>query len=604
MTETAPQRRRRTRDQGYAETDGGAAKAAAGKPGARQAQVKAQAQVSDVVEAKSANTAPVPKQQSGQTKVHADPRVEAQRLRNAHLGLDSPSEKLPSSDEAVKRLCEVIPTLSAEAALARLLKHDMDVQQAYESLVGDEVGDNKASWSSVVSRRDKFQAKLQQQQAERALRCHLCSEPGHKQVNCPKRSILQPRRKQESASAQQAMVAAAVHPKRPTKSKKSHTSAAAAPAEVIAASQPPPSSALDLLEPSTDLRCPQCRQLFADPRLLDCLHSVCAGCLPRLVQANTPGYMICPICASPSQVHQDGFPSVAANLALATAVESEKGAHRNCENCEGAASTAFCYECAAFMCGPCSETVHSNRVHRAHRVVAASEKKKQPRTCQDHQGERLGLFCMQCRVVVCSHCLLVGSHRGHNCASLKDVSNDVRERIQDKVHDTEEKQKRLITQYESMENMLSNIDTTYSESCNAIKRRFEELRTCLDQRMNSLLGLALRVRDNKLAALHRAQDELRVFISQVKEGWECAEKLAQISDDSELMELHSAIDRRLSVVMSLGAQVPHGATEGVGTILDNSLDVAVQKYGAVLDKEPLRAVRQFAHDPAVFASYQ
>lgn len=77
------------------------------------------------------------------------------------------------------------------------------------------------------------------------------------------------------------------------------------------------------------------------------------------------------------------------------------------------------------------------------------------------------------------------------------------------------------------------------------------------------------------------QEELRLYIRQVKEGWECAEKLLELCDDVELMAMKRAIERRLDIVQSLNVQLQPGAGDGIGVRLDTSVATAINKYGTV-----------------------
>ena len=51
---------------------------------------------------------------------------------------------------------------------------------------------------------------------------------------------------------------------------------------------------VDLNSLSSDLlHCQNCRQIFADPCLLACYHTVCARCM---VRSGDPRQLVCPIC--------------------------------------------------------------------------------------------------------------------------------------------------------------------------------------------------------------------------------------------------------------------------------------------------------------------
>ena len=149
------------------------------------------------------------------------------------------------------------------------------------------------------------------------------------------------------------------------------------------------------------------------------------------------------------------------------------------------------------MCTPCSESVHSQRIARGHNVVGAAEKKAVARTCREHEGERLSLFCVQCNQVVCSLCLLVGGHHGHKCAALKDMSLSTHDHLTAMIRSAEQHQHQLIHVYDSIDNAMHSIDASYQDACSRVRAHFNELHSLLDQRMNLLLASAARARDVK-----------------------------------------------------------------------------------------------------------
>ena len=45
--------------------------------------------------------------------------------------------------------------------------------------------------------------------------------------------------------------------------------------------------------------------------------------------------------------------------------------------------------------------------------------------CPEHLGERRALYCVECNLLVCSHCFLVGKHKEHKGLTISDATRIV-----------------------------------------------------------------------------------------------------------------------------------------------------------------------------------
>ena len=63
---------------------------------------------------------------------------------------------------------------------------------------------------------------------------------------------------------------------------------------------------LDALK--SELTCPVCLEIFENPKVLVCHHSVCYGCLEKLVTRGDTGngVILCPECRATTHVSKDG----------------------------------------------------------------------------------------------------------------------------------------------------------------------------------------------------------------------------------------------------------------------------------------------------------
>ena len=77
---------------------------------------------------------------------------------------------------------------------------------------------------------------------------------------------------------------------------------------------------------SKHLECPVCMDIFRDPRILPCAHTICKGCLESLIQNSS---IECPVCRAKHAIppnKADGFPR---NLVVAGMIDSLCGECRS-----------------------------------------------------------------------------------------------------------------------------------------------------------------------------------------------------------------------------------------------------------------------------------
>uniref|UniRef100_A0AAY4BH85 Uncharacterized protein n=1 Tax=Denticeps clupeoides TaxID=299321 RepID=A0AAY4BH85_9TELE len=114
----------------------------------------------------------------------------------------------------------------------------------------------------------------------------------------------------------------------------------------------PPKSHLKLSFSEEDFSCPVCYEIFKDPLILSCSHSICKVCLQQVWESK--GYRECPVCRKRSSKE---FPPV--NLALKKLCEifSVEKIQRSEVLCSqhGEKLKLFCLEDQQLVCLACSE---------------------------------------------------------------------------------------------------------------------------------------------------------------------------------------------------------------------------------------------------------
>mmetsp|Transcript_34710 Transcript_34710/g.56206 ORF Transcript_34710/g.56206 Transcript_34710/m.56206 type:complete len:704 (+) Transcript_34710:266-2377(+) len=182
---------------------------------------------------------------------------------------------------------------------------------------------------------------------------------------------------------------------------------------------------------SDELVCPICLEMFSEPRMLLCSHSFCLGCLRGLLRGRM---CICPNCRKHTPLGSGGLSVLPKNTIVANLVSKIRESQKKCERCSETIATLHCDECAAVFCDTCGTKVHSLRSLAHHQLIKIensgklSAKKRTP--CETHPTKKAKYICESDGMVICSHCILHGSHLGHNYVLLADAGIRARSSLQ------------------------------------------------------------------------------------------------------------------------------------------------------------------------------
>lgn len=217
-----------------------------------------------------------------------------------------------------------------------------------------------------------------------------------------------------------------------------------------------------------EFKCPVCKDLFKDPVMLHCTHHVCGDHLAN----HQPGSRLeCPVCGDVTTVPEGGL-LVDRTLQLVRAHWEEQRARDTemherggsscagysgpaavprCGFCEERPAQRKCVQCDGVLCEECVSTSHSKGFFKSHTIVDLDSEPRndldlsQKMVCDTHKEEKLTFYCLDCRMPVCSHCLILGEHKGHQQKPIesafetgKETLSAWVEKLQQRVQSTEE----------------------------------------------------------------------------------------------------------------------------------------------------------------------
>ncbi|XP_067682769.1 E3 ubiquitin-protein ligase TRIM56-like [Haliotis asinina] len=206
----------------------------------------------------------------------------------------------------------------------------------------------------------------------------------------------------------------------------------------MAAALPDPSVA-DSLQ-SDFLTCGICHELFTDPRILPCLHSICLNCL------RTQRLGHCPQCREPISAEVDSFKKNFFINGLTELAKSKSAKSNQCTPCRltGRFSLAAkkCLSCRDDLCSKCACGHNASTQTFSHQIVSLEDfweglhdaqfREAQRLGCPQHPDKHVDYFCQCCRAPVCISCIVL-LHKDHNTQPLEEAAMHVKSRMSSKV---------------------------------------------------------------------------------------------------------------------------------------------------------------------------
>ncbi|XP_076118954.1 zinc-binding protein A33-like [Alosa pseudoharengus] len=223
-----------------------------------------------------------------------------------------------------------------------------------------------------------------------------------------------------------------------------------------------------------DFSCPVCRDIFKDPVIMKCSHSVCKVCLQQLWE--TKGHQECPICR---KRFTNSNPQL--NLDLKNLCET------------------YLQE-------------------RSHRASAGSEV-----LCSLH-SETLKLFCLEDKQPVCLVCRDSREHKNHNFSPVVEVTRDYKEQLRTQLAKLKEKMKKHKETKLISDETAKHIKTQALNTEKQIKKEFKKLHQFLqDEEAARIATLSeeeeqkSQMMKEKIEKMYREISSLSITITDIEE---------------------------------------------------------------------------------------
>ncbi|XP_051908634.1 E3 ubiquitin-protein ligase Midline-1-like [Hippocampus zosterae] len=363
---------------------------------------------------------------------------------------------------------------------------------------------------------------------------------------------------------------------------------------------------MDTLE--SELTCPICLELFEDPLLLPCAHSLCFGCAHRILVSHCAtnesvqsiSAFQCPTCRYVISLSPErGLEGLKRNVTLQNIIDRVQQASSSgglplplplpapqsgpnspgeeesqrlalvpvsvamsspgtplepvkCQFCEQdppQEAVKTCVTCEVSYCEECLRATHPNKKpFTGHRLIEPMPGSHlRGLQCLEHEEEKVNMYCVTDDQLICSLCKLVGRHRDHQVAALSERFEKLRQALDSNLSN-------LIKRNNELESLMGKlIQTCQHVEVNASRQEgklLDECDTLIDiiQQRRQIIG-------NKIKE-GKAQ-RLRKLAQQISNCQQCIERSSVLitqadqtlkeSDHARFLQTAKSINERVSM---------------------------------------------------------
>ncbi|XP_033616164.1 E3 ubiquitin-protein ligase Midline-1 isoform X3 [Fukomys damarensis] len=312
----------------------------------------------------------------------------------------------------------------------------------------------------------------------------------------------------------------------------------------------------------SELTCPICLELFEDPLLLPCAHSLCFNCAHRILVShcatNEPVESIsafqCPTCRHVITLSQRGLDGLKRNVTLQNIIDrfqkasvsgpnspsetrrerafdantmssAEKVLCQFCDQDPAQDAVKTCVTCEVSYCDECLKATHPNKKpFTGHRLIEPiPDSHIRGLMCLEHEDEKVNMYCVTDDQLICALCKLVGRHRDHQVAALSERYDKLKQNLESNLTN-------LIKRNTELETLLAKlIQTCQHVEVNASRQEAKLTEECdllieIIQQRRQIIGT--KIKEGKVM-------RLRKLAQQIANCKQCIERSASLISQAE-----------------------------------------------------------------------
>ncbi|KAK9968902.1 hypothetical protein ABG768_027124 [Culter alburnus] len=350
---------------------------------------------------------------------------------------------------------------------------------------------------------------------------------------------------------------------------------------------------MDTLE--SELTCPICLELFEDPLLLPCAHSLCFNCAHRILVSHCSSFdesskpysaFQCPTCRYVITLDQQGLDGLKRNVTLQNIIDRFQKASLSgpnsptetrrcpreqfppavddgramsspceavqCQFCEQdppQEAVKTCVTCEVSYCQECLRATHPNKKpFTGHRLTEpVPDARLRGLACPEHGEEKVNMYCVTDEQLICSLCKLVGHHREHQVAALGERFDKLKQMLDSNLSN-------LIKRNSELENLMGKLIQT----CQHVEHNAAHQESKLTEECDTLINIVqqrrqiigTKIKEGKVVRLRKLAQQIancKQFVERSSSLIAQADQALKETDHARFLQTAKSISERVSM---------------------------------------------------------
>ena len=315
-----------------------------------------------------------------------------------------------------------------------------------------------------------------------------------------------------------------------------------------------PSSAEKALQKLKEqLTCPVCLEHYKNPKLLQCFHVFCEGCLQALLARNSQQQQVdCPNCRQPTPLPKNGVPGLRGAFLVHhlfdihdTLEKVSAPAKAQCQKCKKRESSCYCRTCK-FICEKCKDFHSEWEDLASHEIISLEQlttnvmnhvspaKKELP--CPSHPEKQVDLYCETCEEMICRDCI-VRVHRDHQYDLVRAAFPKHRLEIEASLEPVQAQLALVNKALEGLDILCTTINDQRQSLKTKVKSTMHQIHQALEKREEELVSEIDQMANQKLKTTAAQRDQLELVATRLSSCREFVRESLQTGSQEEVLAI-------------------------------------------------------------------